>query len=385
MNKLTAEQQISKAKVALMNEPDWRWMAGILMMGTTKFDNPAVTTAATDGLNEIYDRDFVSGLCAEQTKFVVLHENFHKMFRHLFVWQELSKENHALANIACDAVINTQYLHGKPGIKFIDGGVLMPEYADKDIWNTRAIFEDLKKRGGKPKGGHDTHQWEEAKEISEAEAKDIAQQIDATIRQATVAGDIGAGMPRGIREMLVPPVDWRDALAEFVKSQCVGFDKQTWRAPHRTYLAHDLYMPSSYSDTVGRLLIAGDTSGSINDKALSVFLGYMQQLCDEVNPDGIDIAWWDTEVASVDTFERGNMGGLVGAVKPSGGGGTDPSCLPIWAKKEQKDYVCAIVITDGEFSKAGDWGDLPVLWLVINDRPVDNITVGRTIHIKEMV
>ena len=79
------------------------------------------------------------------------------------------------------------------------------------------------------------------------------------------------------------------------------------------------------------------------------------------------------------------MGGLVGAVKPTGGGGTDPSCLPIWVKKEQKDYVCAVVITDGEFSKVGDWGDLPVLWLVINDRPVDNITVGRTIHIKEMV
>ena len=34
---LTAEQQISQAKVSLMNSVEFRWMAGILMMGDTKF------------------------------------------------------------------------------------------------------------------------------------------------------------------------------------------------------------------------------------------------------------------------------------------------------------------------------------------------------------
>ena len=130
---LLAEQQISQAKVRLMNAPEWRWMAGILMMGETKFvsgKDARIPTAATDGLNEVYNRVWLSKLDVEEVMFVVLHEGFHKMFRHLFVWRNLWDDNPQLANIACDVVINTQYLHGKPGIKFVEGGVHMEEYAD---------------------------------------------------------------------------------------------------------------------------------------------------------------------------------------------------------------------------------------------------------------
>lgn len=408
LNDLTAEQQISKAKVALMNDPEWRWLAGIMMMGDVTFDDPQVPTAATDGLNETYDRGFLAALTPEEVKFVVLHENFHKMFRHLFVWQNLFNEDPELANISCDAVINNQNLIGKPGIKFIDGGVDMPKYADAAIWNAKKIFDDLKQNGvgantgannGANKGtnngtingangkGRDTHQWEKAKAVSGEEAKEIEKQVDAALRQATMAGNIGANMPRNIKEMLVPAVDWKSLLAEFVKTVCAGREEQTWRKPHKTYLAYDLYLPDNYSETIGRVLIGGDTSGSISDDMLSKFMGFAQQLCDEVQPDGVDIVWWDTKVAGVDSFERGELSGMANAVKPKGGGGTAPACIPEWIKKQNgKDYVCAVILTDGEFygDGVGDWGDLPVLWLVVNNRPVKDIPVGKTITVSEL-
>jgi len=284
---LNAEQLISKTKVAIMNDDQWKWMAGIVMMGSSGIvdGDHKVQTAATDGLNELYHRDFIEGLTLPQIKFIVLHENFHKMFRHLFVWQALWKESPELANIACDAVINTQYLYGKAGIDFVKGGIYMPEYRDADVWNVKAVYDDLKKSGNTMQSkGHDDHKWEEADQVSEEDAKDIEVQVDNALRQAALAGNIGANMPRGVSEMLVPEVDWKTLLAEFFKSACSGSDKQTWRRPHRTYVAYDLYIPAPYSESIGRVLIAGDTSGSIDDRMLSVIMGYMQQLANETQP-----------------------------------------------------------------------------------------------------
>jgi predicted metal-dependent peptidase len=387
---LNAEQLISKTKVAIMNDDQWKWMAGIVMMGTIGIvdGDHKVKTAATDGLNELYHRDFIEGLTLPQIKFIVLHENFHKMFRHLFVWQSLWKESPELANIACDAVINTQYLYGKAGIDFVKGGIYMPEYKDADVWNVKAVFDDLKKSGNSTLSkGHDDHEWEEAEQVSEQDAKDIEVQVDNALRQAALAGNIGASMPRGVTEMLVPEVDWKSLLAEFFKSACSGSDKQTWRRPHKTYVAYDLYIPAPYSESIGRVLIAGDTSGSIDDHMLSVIMGYMQQLVNETQPNGVDIAWWGSKVVGVDSFERGAMDSLASVVKPVGGGGTSPACITEWMQVEKRDdYVCAVVITDGEFygDSVGDWGDLPVLWLVVNNRPVPNIPVGQTVQVREL-
>lgn len=387
---LNAEQLISKTKVSIMNDNEWKWMAGIVMMGTTSVvdGDHRVQTAATDGLNEVYNRNFIEGLSLPQVKFIILHENFHKMFRHLFVWQNLWKESPEMANVACDAVINTQYLYGKAGIDFVKGGIYLPQYSDADVWNVKAVYDDLKKSTNTMQTkGHDDHKWDEAEQVTAQEAKEIEVQVDNALRQAALAGNIGASMPRGVTQMLVPEVDWKSILAEFVKSACSGSDKQTWRRPHRTYVAHDLYIPAPYSQAIGKVLIAGDTSGSIGDHELSVFLGHMQHLVNEVQPSGVDIAWWGTEVVGVDSFERGAMDTLANAVKPVGGGGTSPACITEWMYEEKRDdYVCAIVITDGEFygDDVGSWGDLPVLWLVVNNRPVPNIPVGQTIQVSNL-
>jgi predicted metal-dependent peptidase len=356
------------------------------MMGETAFVSGAdalCQTAGTDGINEMYNRDFLATLCDGETRFLVLHEGMHKILRHMFVWRALADDNAKLANIAMDAVINNQYLMGKEGLKFPTGGVDMPQYADSSKWNAKSIFEDLKKNGAGKQTSTDYHDWEAAKALTPEQAKEVEKQIDTAIRQAALTG---AGLPRGVEAMLVPEVDWKMHLAEFVKAQCAGADKQTWRKPHRTYIAYDLYMPTPYADRVGKLLLCGDTSGSIGDRELSHFLGHMQHLCDEVNPDGIDLAWWDTEIRGVDVFTASTMGCLAAAVKPKGGGGTDPRCITEWLTEQRNEYVCAVVVTDGEFDtkNVGDWGALPVLWLVVNNSSTGGIASGVTIRVREL-
>ena len=387
---LTAEQRVSKAKVWIMSSKEWKCIAPVVMMGKTKFvgDEHFVQTAATNGRDETYSVSFVEGLSDEQVRFLVLHEGLHKYFRHLHTWKELNKENHKLANIAMDVIINNQYLIGKDGLAFIEEGVNMPEYKDKMKWSTRKVFEDLKQKGYGGDEGHDHHDWDGAGEMTEEEGKELEKRIDEAMRQGAIAG-LGEGdLAREASAGLVPKVDWQALLAQFIKSHTRGSDKRTWRRPRGAYLAvdPDMYQPSPYSTTVPRILICGDTSGSIGGAELSKFLGFMQQLCDEVKPNGADIAWWDETVCGVDKFEKGKIN-LLGAVKPKGGGGTDPSCIPEWIRGEGSNtgtkYCCAVVITDGEFygERVGQW-DIPVIWLVVGGYKA-NINVGQVVHVGE--
>jgi hypothetical protein len=65
---------------------------------------------------------------------------------------------------------------------------------------------------------------------------------------------------------------------------------------------------------------------------------------------------------------------------------SSPACIPQWIKTEKTEYVCAVVLTDGEFygDGVGDWGDLPVIWLVVSPHTGHNIPVGKVIHVKEL-
>lgn len=103
--KLSAEQRVQKAHVALMNDPKYCLYSGIFMLGKTDVRDD-LPTACTDGRNTYYGRKFVDSLKDSDLKGLILHENLHKAFRHTTVWKHLYKKQPRLANMACDYVIN---------------------------------------------------------------------------------------------------------------------------------------------------------------------------------------------------------------------------------------------------------------------------------------
>ena len=100
----------------------------------------------------------------------------------------------------------------------------------------------------------------------------------------------------------------------------------------------------------------------------------------DVQPEAIDLMYWDTGVAMHEEYDRYSMQGLVQSTKPKGGGGTDPECVPRYMKKRQLKPECIIMLTDGCVSSWGEW-DVPVLWVVVGNS--DAVApVGKTIHIR---
>lgn len=402
---LTEEQRLAKAVVAIMGNPKYTALAGVLMIGDrTVTDDPSIPTACTNGRDEMYDRAFVSSLSDAELRFLVLHEVYHKLFKHLHIWRHLYDEDPDLANRANDYVINIKIADdNEDGFATMTGvlaqGCLDEKYRGMD---SAQVYNLLRKQqrqnppgegntGGGGGGGSsklqdqqpfDQHDWDGAQELTADEKRELARDLDEAIRQgALVAGKMGSGGDRDLEELLQPQVNWREALREFIQDTCAGKDYSTYRKPNRRYLSSGIYMPSGVTEQVGELILAIDTSGSIGNHELSAFLSEVKSICDTVHPDGIRLLYWDTQICRDEKYDSQDLDELVKSTKPKGGGGTDVTCVTDYIREHNINAQAAIVLTDGYLY--GGWGQwtMPVLWTILdNDRAKPD--VGKTVNIK---
>jgi predicted metal-dependent peptidase len=394
---LTAEERVQKCVVDIMNKDRYIALAGLLVMGDREVRED-MPTAATNGRDEYYGRTFVEGLTDPELRYIVIHENYHKLYRHLHTWKHLHDKDHSCANMACDYVINLQISDDNR-----DGFAVMP--VDRDtgkpmgLMDTRfrhmdaeQVFNTLykeqeQKQGqgqGQGQGSMDEHDWDGAAQMSEQEVVELAEQIDVAIRQGVLAaGKMGSGGNRAIGALLQPEIDWREVLREFITTTCVGSDYSTYARPNRRYMSSGIYMPSGISEQVEELVIAIDTSGSIGQPELTRFLSEIEGVISNVRPRAVRLLYWDTKVCADEVYGEGHndMASLTTSTKPAGGGGTDISCVPEYMQDKQIKPQAVIVFTDGYLgSNWGTWAS-PVLWCIIDNKSATP-TNGTTLHVK---
>jgi len=386
---LTAEQRIQRETIAIMNSRRYIALAGVLIMGKSEVSDD-IPTACTNGRDVKYGRKFVDSLTDAELRGIILHECKHKLYRHLTTWRNLWEIDAQCANMACDYVINLEIIDENPdGFAVLPHGALIDKRFkgknSQDVFNI--IYEEQGGEGGSGSGGSggsiDEHDWESAQEMSEAEKRELEQDIDSAIRQgALTAGKMGADVPRGMKELLQPQVDWREILREFLTSTCMGKDYSTYNRPNRRYMSHGVYMPSTISEQVGELVIAVDTSGSVGDRQLSAFLTEVKSICDVVKPSGVRLLYWGHEVVGDEQYGGTHrpIDELVRSTKPQGGGGTDVNCVCNYIREKNIKAEAVVVLTDGYLG--GDWGtwSMPLLWCILDNKDA-NPTVGKRVDI----
>lgn len=378
MAKLSAEQRVQKSHVALMNDPKYCLYSGIFMLGKTEVDDD-LPTACTDGRNTYYGRKFVDSLKDSDLKGLILHENLHKAFRHTTVWKHLYKQNAQLANMACDYVINLMIHDSDPhgaSVTLPEGGCLDEKYRGMDAGAVfRLLKQEAEQQGqsnGKGDGsgegeqasgkGFDEHDWEGADALSEDEKQALAREVDQALRQgALLAGKLNGNVPREIAEAMEAKVNWKEVLVDFVNAICNDKDNSTWRRPNRRWVDQNVYMPSAVGEAVGRIVVAIDMSGSIGQAEVGQFLGELLSVCNHVQPEGIDLMYWDTAVCAHEKYDRGDYEAIMSSTKPAGGGGTRAACIPRYIEQHKLNPECVIVLTDGYIDGWGDWKH-PVFW-----------------------
>ena len=395
---LTAAQRIAKAYVAITSKDRYLPLAGVLSIGSKTISDD-IPTACTNGRDEIYGRAFVDSLTDAELRFLILHECYHKMYRHLTTWKHLYDKNQGIANQACDYNINGKLVDENKD----DGFATMPRDADDNLmglfdekfregngWmDTAKIFSILDDGDGEGEGegdgdggGFDEHDWEGANKLSDEETKELEKDIDIAIRQGSMtASKLGSNGNRNFDELMQPQVDWREVLREFVQTTCTGSDYSTWKRPNRRYIGAGVYMPSGITERIDELVLAIDTSGSISDTAVALFLSEVQSICTTVKPEKVRVLYWGHEVVGDEVYELNELDTLVKSTKVRGGGGTDVECVTAYMDEHKISPQAAIILTDGYLY--GGWGKwvCPTLWCVLDNESATPDT-GKVVHIQ---
>jgi predicted metal-dependent peptidase len=376
--------------VALMRHPETALYSGVLMLGANEVVDEPIT-AYTDGINKRYGRAFVEAICKTDPELngLVLHEALHIVFRHILHNRDLFMEDRARANKAADYVVNDviMNLQDKTLAQLPKGGLYDPKYHNMNMREVYRLLKDECEGGGggggsqKPEGGngqgsgsggsdkqyqfdeHDTEGEGSGKTAEEIKEMDAA--IDRAIREgALLAGRLGANVPRSITELLDPLVDWRKELAEFVSAYTKGRDEYTWRKFNRRLVANDIFMPTVENETVGEIVVAIDTSGSIGQAQINEFASELVSICEAVSPEAVRVLWWDTMVHGEQRFTD-NYQNIGSMLKPQGGGGTRVGCVAEYINKHKVNAECLLVFTDGFVENSPEWGiNVPTLWFV---------------------
>jgi len=372
MREIDLETRLKKANVKLIRHPETCLYGGVILMGETSIvDNPAeCPTAYTDGVNKRYGREFMSKLTDEEITAVVWHEALHVMLKHIPRHRDLMKENARLANIAMDYVVNDIIMNveDKKLCKLPKGACYDPMFHD---WSVRRVYEYLKQEmdngggGGRPQESMDEHGDELIESMEPDELEKFGQKVDEAIHQGgTLAGRFGVKIPRVIQDLMKPEIDWREVLQDFWSAHVRGADEFTWRRFNKNRVADGYYLPSTINETIGEVILAVDTSGSIDNTDIAKVASRIQELCDTLPPERIRVLWWDTQVHGEQIFE-GNYSEITRMLKPMGGGGTRAGCVSDYIVKNNLNADCMIVFTDGYVEDTVTWSTtIPAIWVI---------------------
>jgi len=402
---------LKKAHIRLMRHPETCLYGGAMLMGESSVNEEAFT-AYTDGFNKRYSAVFLSTLTLEEATALALHENLHVILKHIPRHLDLIKEDAKLANAAMDYVDNDiiMCLVDKTLCHLPKGGLYDPMFHN---WSVREVYDYLKTGqpkpppktptnpgqgqgqgqpqppsgtpqrskdsqggehvniGGKDFGleGLDEHDVSAMEGKTQEEMKELSEEIDEALRHGgLLAGRFGVKVPRVITDMLEPKVDWKRVLAEFVTNSTKGNDEYTWRRFNRHRLADDNYLPSVEDETVGEIIYAVDTSGSMTQAILNEGSGELASICQSCEPEKVRVLWWDTKVHGEQVFSE-NYDNLRKLLKPQGGGGTRVSCVSEYLTKKTVKADCIIIFTDGYLESGINWDtNVPTLWLVTSNK-----------------
>ena len=134
--------------------------------------------------------------------------------------------------------------------------------------------------------------------------------------------------------------------------------------------------------TIGEIVVGVDMSGSIGQQEAAQFLGEIQAIAQTVKPEAVRILYWDTEVVRAERYGQDELDTMITQTKPTGGGGTDPSCVSRYLNEHNiKAQVC-VMPTDGY--TGGNWGGAwpcPVMWCIVGNGSATP-SIGEHVHIE---
>jgi len=333
-------------------------------------------TAATDGRNFFYNKDFVESLSTKKLEFLFGHEIGHCVFDH---FGRAGSRDRQLCNIAQDYAINIILKDEKIGDVIDEVKICLdPKYRGL-AWEE--IYDELYKEadeigmdelldqlgdllddhinedtGG---GGNDGDENGKDKKGKPVLSKEEKQKIKDEIKEAMIqsaaaagAGKTPAAIQRLIKDLTEPKMNWREILRMNIQS--LVRNDYSFTRPSRKGWASGVVLPGLKNDETIDVAIAIDMSGSIGMDDATVFLTEIKGIMDQYEDYNVKIWCFDTEVYNYAEFSA-DAGDGIETYEPKGGGGTEFMVNWDFMKENGIEPKKLIMFTDGY--PWGSWGD----------------------------
>jgi predicted metal-dependent peptidase len=330
-------------------------------------------TAATNGRNFYYNRDFVNKLSVKKLEFLFGHEICHCVFDH---FGRVGSRDRMLSNIAQDYAVNQILVDERIGDKITEVQICYDSKYRGKAWEEiydelyekaeKITMPELLKQLGdlldehiKEGDGQNGENEGEGKGNKPGMTKEEAQAIKDEIKQAMIqsaaaagAGKTPAGIQRLIKDLTEPKIDWRELVRQEIQS--IVRNDYAFTRPNRKSMHSGAILPGMKEATTIDIGISIDMSGSIGDADARVFLGEVKGIMDQYEDFKINLWCFDTDVYNHQEISHDNAHDLED-YEPMGGGGTDFEVNWTFMEEHGIQPKKFIMFTDGY--PCGGWGN----------------------------
>ena len=361
---------------------------GLFLLGLSKVIDKSVETACVRkrGINceLVINPEYWETQDDIQQLNLLNHEIYHIVFQHMFMTPFF--KNHEVLNVAADCEVNS-YLQN------LDNTWIVPSMFNAEPKLGTKVYYDIimnqtppppPQRGGDGNGSNglpntkdDHSSWgKEFQECSDAEKQLIQNQINSQIKTAAeqtikMRGTIPAEMQAIVDELFKPKPRVFDWKAYFRRMLGSIYDinikktrrKESIRFPGAAGIKHKKKVS---------ILVAVDTSGSVNDEELKDFFSEITYIYKA----GARITILECDAAISANYEY--TGKWTGKVHSRGG--TDFQPVIDYYRKNMKDYAALVYFTDGECSIPNN---VPrdTIWVITSAGDHSKKYPGRTLFI----
>jgi predicted metal-dependent peptidase len=328
-------------------------------------------TAATNGRNFYYNKDFVNKLSVKKLEFLFGHEICHCVFDH---FGRVGSRDRMLSNIAQDYAVNQILVDERIGEKITEVQICYDSKYRGKAWEE--IYDELYEKAEKIsmpellkqlgdlldehiKEGDGQNGENEGKGNKPGMTKEEAQAIKDEIKQAMIqsaaaagAGKTPAGIMRMIKDLTEPKMNWRELVRQEIQS--IVRNDYSFTRPNRKSMHSGAILPGMKEATTIDVAISIDMSGSIGNEDATTFLSEVKGIMDQYEDFKINLWCFDTDIYNHQEISQDNSEDLMD-YEPQGGGGTDFEVN--WQFMEDNGIKPKkfIMFTDGY--PCGGWGD----------------------------
>lgn len=376
------QNKITQAKSKLLVEYPY---FGTLAARIKLQKNEDIGSFKSDGKELSYNSDFLKRISMEELEFVFANASMHAALKY-----EHRKNNRSgwLWQMASDYAINDM---------LVENGLQAPQEAHYDKrfhgMYTEEIYAELKSEmlrddeleyeadnSDDVENNNKENKKNNTQEISKEELEEIvleeklfAMSALELLKEEKSKGEKYKSMERFFKLEKVGKINWRDELKSVIDIHL----KDNYRLipPNKKYLYMNIYLPSSYSERFS-LVIAVDSSGSVDEELLNIFLTEINFLMSQVQNYEIEIIVCDDKIRASEVFYSGES--LTCQV--IGGGGTDFRPVFDYIKDKRANTRLLLYFTDLDGIFPDEEPIYDVKWITTKDK---NPPFGELINLEE--